>query len=81
MGEAMPPIQLGRDTIRNLLGGETLSLDELVIVISEGNTTLVHPNDETSYFDIAWEMRQENLPEIISDLSLDSPTVLLMDED
>jgi hypothetical protein len=77
----MPPIQLRRDTIRNLLNGEVLTLDELAVVVSEGTTDSVYGSEDASYFDVAWEMTREVLPEILSDLEMDSPTIFLMDED
>jgi hypothetical protein len=77
----MPPIQLGRDTIRNLLGGETLSLDELLIVICEGSEDRISTDNEISYFDISSKILFEVLPQLLNELGIGIPTIVSTWED
>ena len=72
----MSAIRLSREEANELLSNRRFELCELAIVIGEGNLEPINDELPTSYFDLASELLETDLPGYIAATDLGIPTIL-----
>jgi hypothetical protein len=77
----MPPMQISLDEAAEILDNHHLLLDELIIVIGEGNTDRIFEELELSNFLVADRIRNQTLPQLFAELGIAIPTIITTWED
>ena len=72
----MSAIRLTREEANTLLSNRSFELCELAVVIGEGNTDKINEALPASYFDLASELLETDLPGYIAATDLGIPTIL-----
>jgi hypothetical protein len=77
----MPPIRITIDDCNDFVDSHHFCLDELLIVVAEGNVERVYPDLDVTYFDQATKVLYEQLPQLFTELEMEIPTIITTGDD
>lgn len=77
----MPPIHISLEDVAEFIENQTLTLEELVIIIADGNTNRIFEDIDLTHFSLSDKVRTEYLPQLFSELGIEIPTIFTSWED
>lgn len=77
----MPPIHLLIEEVNQIVSSQQFLLDELIIVVSEGNADHIYENVDFTYYFLTRQVLAETLPQIFTELGMEIPTIITTWED